>query len=330
MAETRFTCDECGQKLKVDSARAGSTVECPKCNARLVVPEAASAAAAEFSPPAASPPQPAAVSSSAPRAGMPTLSLSDLRDPREGTAKTVLVIFALPVWLVLAAFIVLSMGIPLIYVGLFALIGYLTRLFMLAYVKINAVKTSPTQFPEIYAVATDACQRLRIEQPDVYVLQDSVWNAFAAKLAGKRIVVLLSGAVDAILLKGDMAQVSWIVGHEIGHHAAGHFGIGHILICMGGWIPQLLLWYRRRGELTCDRIGLYAAGSSRAAIGAMANMTVGAQLADQLNIEDAIKQWNDHRREFFVRYRVMYSGHPPHLARLEEIIKSAQELGIPA
>ena len=38
---------------------------------------------------------------------------------------------------------------------------------------------------------------------------------------GRRVVVLYSGAIDSILLMGDMDQLMWLVGHEIGHHAIG-------------------------------------------------------------------------------------------------------------
>ena len=57
-------------------------------------------------------------------------------------------------------------------------------------------------------------------------------------------------------------------------------------------------------------------------------MTVGAQLAATVNIEEAIAQWNRHRSEFLVRYRTIYSTPPHTLWRLDEMIKAARELGI--
>lgn len=258
-----------------------------------------------------------------------SMTMEQLRDPGEISAKTVLTILAIPIWLLVLAWIVLGLGAPLVIIGFAALIGYLSRLFVLAYIKIHAVRCSPKQFPEIFNASVSICNNLNIPPVDVYILQDNVWNAFAGKLAGKRIVVLLSGSVDSLLLKGDMKQVFWLLGHEIGHHAAGHFGFWRTMISLGGWLPWFYLWYSRRGELTCDRVGLYASGSLSGSIKALCNMTVGAQLAEQVNVEEVLSQWQQHRNEWFVKYRIVYSTHPPHLMRFEKLIESASTLNIP-
>lgn len=58
-----FKCPECEQELAVDSAGAGSEIECPSCGGKIVIPEQAPAPAApmHIPPPAAGPagaPQP--------------------------------------------------------------------------------------------------------------------------------------------------------------------------------------------------------------------------------------------------------------------------------
>ncbi len=148
------------------------------------------------------------------------------------------------------------------------------------------------------------------------------------RIWGRRMVVLLSGAVDSILLKGNMRQLAWLVGHELGHHRAGHLDFSRKLANLGDWCIWLKLWHSRRAELTCDRAGLYCAGSLEASQLALMNATVGAQLAAQANVEEAVRQWHQHRREFFVRYRTLYSTHPHHLARLDHLATAAAELGI--
>jgi len=327
----RLVC-KCGQKLRVENAHAGQRVVCPKCGQNLSVPSSpASPATTPSFDPAPAPdvqsPNPTTSPPHVYRGSEPRLTLQDLRDRGETTAGVVLALFAIPVWIVLAVLIVMSYGMWLIFIGIGVLVGLATRLFMLAHVKTHAVEVTATQFPEIDRAARLACGRLGIEKPHIYVMQSSLWNAWAAKLAGRRIVVLLSGAIDSILLKGDAKELAWVVGHEIGHHAAGHFGIWRRLVAMGGWFPAVLLWYRRRGELTCDNIGLYAAGLE-ASLKAMSNATVGAQLASQLNTGQAIEQWEGHRREFFVRYRTLYSSHPPNLWRIKNLVETAKRLHI--
>jgi Zn-dependent protease with chaperone function len=89
------------------------------------------------------------------------------------------------------------------------------------------------------------------------------------------------------------------------------------------------LWHSRRAEFTCDRVGLYCAGSAKASRLALMNLTVGAQLASTVNVEEAVKQWLMHAGEFFVKYRTLYSTHPHLLARLDHLNRAALEFGMP-
>ncbi|MDO8586110.1 MAG: M48 family metallopeptidase [Armatimonadota bacterium] len=257
-----------------------------------------------------------------------TLTIDQLRDPKEKKAAAWLTVFAVPVWLFVVLWVVGTLGLGLIFIGLFVLVTMIAELFVVAYIKTNAVRVSERQLPEVYEAVRNACARLNIHEPDVYVLQQGIWNALAMKIAGRRLVVLLSGAVDSILLKGDMQQLAWLIGHEIGHHAAGHLDFWRRRVEMGGGMIWVYLWYQRRCELTCDRIGLYCAGSLESSSLAVANMTVGAQLASRVNIDEAIRQWNEHRHEFFVQYRTIYSSHPHTLWRLEEMRLAAKSFGM--
>ncbi len=262
------------------------------------------------------------------RPATPEVQLTQLFDPKEKTALLWLWIFAVPVWLVVLFFVVAGKGTPLIFIGMFWLVGAMGQLWFAAYLKTNAVRVSAAQLPELNAAVESCCQRLGLERPDVYVLQHNVWNAFATKIFGRRMVVLFSGAVDSILLKGDMKQLTWLVGHELGHHWAGHLNFSQKLAKAGGWVFWLGLWHSRRAELTCDRVGLFCAGDAQACQLALMNATVGAQLANRVNLDEAVKQWQGHRGEFFVKYRTMYSTHPHLLARLEHLNQAATEFGL--
>ncbi len=252
-----------------------------------------------------------------------------LRDPGEKRAFVWLAVASIPAALAIVAIAIASFGIVLLYIGLFFLVRFLAELFAVAYIKSNAIEVGEKQLPDVHLAAQVCRERLGVQEPiAVYVMQENLWNAFAAKMASKRLVVLLSGAVDSILLKGDMNQVTWLVGHEIGHHAAGHLDPLAKFVLIGGWLPWIMLWYSRRRELTCDRIGLYCCGSADSALLAIANLTVGAQLAGSVNVDEAIAQWHRHNHEICVRYRTIYSTHPPHLWRMEEMRKSAVAIGM--
>jgi Zn-dependent protease with chaperone function len=268
-----------------------------------------------------------------PRLGVPpatTLGLDRLRDPKEQTAFAWLWVAAGIGWLLLLLWTIASFGVVLLLVGLGLLLRLIGELWFAAYVKTNAVRISPTQLPELYQMARWCCQRLNMPVPDVYVMQQNTWNAFAAKILGRRMVVLLSGAMDSLLLKGDLREVAWVLGHELGHHRAGHLDLPRKLAAAGDWCIWLRLWYSRRAELTCDRIGLYCSGSLQHSQLALVNATVGAQLASQVNVAEAIQQWRQHQGEFFVKYRTFYAAHPHLLARLDHLTAAAAEFGLRA
>lgn len=301
----KMKCPHCNQMLQSQDDLSGQTVQCPSCTRDFTVPRTPSISVIRQESP---------------------LSLTALRDPQEGTAFGWLVFFSIIPWLLLALWIVFSLGTALIIV---ALVPYMIELFAVAHIKTNAVEVSDRQFPEIYRIAQSFAERIGKPLPTLYVMQENAWNALAMRLAGKRLVVLFSGAVDSILLKGSITQLAWLVGHELGHHYAGHLNFWRRTSAwLGSWFVWVGLWYKRRCEFTCDRYGLACAGSLTESLRAVCNMAVGAQLSSAMDIDQAIAQWDRHRSEFFVKCRTLYSTHPHTLWRLEELKKAAREMGV--
>lgn len=306
----KIECPHCNQTLESEDDLSGQSVECPGCSHSFSVPQPRTT--------------PARINQPKSR-----IDRSVLRDPKEGKAFGWLIFFSLIAWLLLAVWIISSLGVVLIIIGLIAFVRWIVGLFVLAHIKTNTVQVSEKQFPEIHAIARDFAGRLGQSLPAIYVMQEGTWNAFAARFAWQREVILLSGAIDSLLLKGNMNQLAWVVGHELGHHYAGHLNFWrHATAQMGSWFVWVGLWHRRRCELTCDRYGLACANSLPESLLALCNMTVGAQLASQVNIDEAIAQWQRHRSEFIVKYRTLYSMYPHLLSRMEELTKSAQTLRI--
>ncbi len=344
-APFRIVCPSCSTRYAVPSVSiSGSRVTCRKCGHAFIaavlpagspalgqgktssaLPPVTVEAADDAGP--AAPPEPR--NPEGPRPPSSPLDPAVLRDPRERTAFGCLAALSIIPWIFIAVWIVGTLGMALVLIGLIALVRWLAELFAAAYIKTNAVEVSDRQFPEIHEIAENFSRRLGKTSPTIYVMQESLWNAFAMKLAGKRLVVLLSGAVDSLLLKGSLTQLAWLTGHELGHHFAGHLDYWRYTTAnLGSWFFWIRLWYSRRCELTCDRYGLVCAGSLPESLRAVCNMSVGAQLAGQVDVPEAIAQWNRHRSEFFVRYRTMYSTHPHTLWRLEALTEAAKTLGM--
>jgi Zn-dependent protease with chaperone function len=298
----RIQCPHCQTTLKTGREITGQVVRCPSCNG-------------EFTADALHPSMTASTTT--------PLDAATLRDAKEGKAFGWLMfcasLFCIP-------FILSGL---VLWVGPFFLVQRIMELMFAASLKTNAVQVSESQFPEIHAIAENFSKRIGQELPSIYIAQNSVWNAFAARLAGKRFVVLLSGAVDSILLKGSHTQLAFVVGHELGHHYAGHLDFWRSAAArLGSLCIWVRFWYSRRCEFTADRYGLACADSAAESMRAVCNMAVGAQLAQDVDIEDAIAQWDRYRSEFFVKYRTFYSTHPPTLWRLQKIVEAASQLGI--
>jgi len=131
---------------------------------------------------------------------------------------------------------------------------FLTR----AYIFGHYVLIGPQQFPHLYQMVAEGAAAAQLpEAPKAFVYNSGgLINAFALRLIGARYIWLTSALIDA----DTDAQVRFVIGHEIGHHAAGHLDWKRNLLKMPGWIvPFLGPAYSRGRELTCDRIGAYLA-----------------------------------------------------------------------
>lgn len=256
------------------------------------------------------------------------IDIERVRHPGEKSARSIMLAAAIPMYLVILLYIIVSLGTLLIVVGMVFGMLMLAELMSLAHIRANGMRVGPRQYPEVNEMVENFARRLKLQRPEVYIMQDSVWNAFATKLAKERVVVLLSGAVDALLLDGNDEELAFLVGHELGHHAAGHLDWQHRALRIGAWLPFVGAWHRRCMELTCDRIAIACCGDGHIALRGLASMTVGALMAPRTDIDAAIAQWNQVRTSLFVTLRTLYSSYPHHLQRIEEAHKVAGRWGM--
>lgn len=96
-------------------------------------------------------------------------------------------------------------------------------------------------------------------------------------------VLLTSALID---VQND-AQVDFVIGHELGHHAAGHLSPWKNLLRLpGSFTPFLGAAYHRSRELTADRIGAYCVDNVEAARGGLYMLACGsARLNAAMNVD---------------------------------------------
>lgn len=118
----------------------------------------------------------------------------------------------------------------------------------------NMVLLGPRQFPELWEMVVSGSRALGLTGPPKTFLYNSqgVFNAFARRLMGGRYVFLTSALIEA----DSDEQVRFVIGHELGHHAAGHLNPWlNFLKLPAHLIPFLMPAYSRSREYSCDRIG---------------------------------------------------------------------------
>lgn len=135
--------------------------------------------------------------------------------------------------------------------------------------RVNGVKMSPTQFPEGYALVVEAAHRFGLtEIPDAYVvLGNGQINAFASGHGYRRYIVVYSDLFEIGGQARDPEALAFVIGHEIGHIAAGHASywrqFGQLAMPL---IPFLGASLSRSMEYTADNHGyeFRPEGASRA------------------------------------------------------------------
>ncbi len=176
----------------------------------------------------------------------------------------------------------------LVYAAIIILYLIFRLVFLVGYLKGNAIKVTQRQFPDVYnIVAKQTLQLGMTRMPDVYILQSGgVLNAFATNFVGTSYVVIFSDVLAAAY-EQNMKVVEFIIGHELGHIKRKHI-IKRLLLLPGAIIPFLGPAYSRACEYTCDRIG-YALCPEGATDGMML-LAAGRGLSKKVNIHAYLQQ----------------------------------------
>jgi Zn-dependent protease with chaperone function len=209
----------------------------------------------------------------------------------------------------------------------------------------SAVKVTPKQCPDLYAKLEIACKTLGVEQPDMYVQQNPLVNAFTGGVE-KPIIVLFSGLIEKLNDEETMA----VIAHEVGHIHAEHvlyitaarlieFALNRsvaalvpgseilkLIVSLG--IGSALLAWARRAELSCDRAALLVMQDPHV-IGRTMMKLAGGTFASKIDYELFLEQGREFKKNYDEKKLdrfwadVMNSGlsHPFPIWRVAEILE---------
>jgi Zn-dependent protease with chaperone function len=132
----------------------------------------------------------------------------------------------------------------------------------------SSVRIHRTQYPRVFSIVQGACAALEIPMPMIFVREDNYVPAVALGFGAPYALVLSSHWIE--LFSDD--ELTFLIGRELGHIAAGHTRFHSLLSVNGNENPVVSLIFGpwlRRCALTCDKIGLLCCGSLDAAIRAL-------------------------------------------------------------
>lgn len=147
-----------------------------------------------------------------------------------------------------------------------------------ARLKGSAVEVSATQFPEIHAIVEDYSRRLGLaEVPTTYIIEDNQLNAAALKHGAKNYVMLIDDTVFGSIATGNNKVLSFIIAHELAHHALGHTKTFRRMIASNYTALS------RLDEFSCDAVAHALVGDVDTAHDALALLLIGPQLFGKIN-----------------------------------------------
>ncbi len=244
-----------------------------------------------------------------------------LVDPREKTYFTILLVFSILAWVLIAITLV-----GIFYAAMFALFIWLGHGLLVAGLRAEGVEVTPAQMPELHATLLAVCSKLGVEKvPRLYIIQaGGLLNAFTTRHAQREFIVLYSDIVEAY--GAGTAEMRFVLGHEIGHIQQRHI-LKDIFILPGRILPLLGNAYSRARENTCDRYGAYASDDVQGAVNAMMILSGGKDCGRDMVPEQFAAQYMN-ERGFFISWHELVSGYPTLSKRVSNLL--ALKGGVPA
>jgi Zn-dependent protease with chaperone function len=181
----------------------------------------------------------------------------------------------------------------------------------------HAVKVSERQFSRIHRITKTACDTLQIAMPQVFIVNNPVFNAGTLGTNDDSFIMVHSALVDQYTDD----ELLTVIGHECGHIHNSHVAYLtalHYLTYMAGmflpWIMQpalvALRTWSRRAEITCDRAGMLVSRDQHAAERAITKLAVGSRkLYEEFNL-DAFLEQHEEGSHGIGKYMEVFATHP--------------------
>jgi Zn-dependent protease with chaperone function len=163
----------------------------------------------------------------------------------------------------------------------------------------TSVKVTEKQFPQLYKLAAECANRLRIPVPALYVSPNiGALNAHTFGAADDPYIVVNAAVIDHFT----EPELMDIIGHECGHIQNNHVVYMTTLYFLTRAANMFLRWsvkpavialnsWARRAEITCDRSALICTRDLDVSIGTLVKMALGSKkLYSEINVNEYLAQ----------------------------------------
>jgi len=189
-------------------------------------------------------------------------------------------------------------------------------------------KVTPQTAPGLSRFVRRHRAKLQVKAVDLFVVPSRAWNAYTFGLVAPKSVVLNAPLLKA--LDGD--ELSFILGHELGHVRLGHTWLNSLVGGMAG-IPSpfaasailamAFLWWNRACEFSADRAGLLACGKPTKAISALVKLAAGRRLRSRGELERVIAMIEAEDDRLINNLGEALGTHPMTVKRIERLRRYA-------
>ena len=231
----------------------------------------------------------------------------------------ILLVISLIIW---AAITIASFGIILVWLLAFFVFYLFVHSGFISYLKGTAVHITEKQYPDIYQMHLECCEKLDMKKPpEIYLLNgDGLLNALATRFLGRNFVVLFSDVVDA--LQRQPAALKFYIGHELGHIKQKHLLWGPVIF-PASILPLVGAAYSRAAETTCDMHGLACCENPKDAIAGVAVLAAGDEVWNKLNVMDYANQSKE-TGKFWMSFHELIADYPWLVKRMTRLIAVAK------
>ncbi len=206
----------------------------------------------------------------------------------------------------------------------------------------TSVLVGDRQLPDLYALLQEACAILDLEEPQLYVRQNPIPNAYTLAIRGKQPFIVIHTALLELLTP---PEIQAVIGHELGHLKCDHsvyLTLANLITLAASQLPfgellaqglqgQLMEWVRC-AEFTCDRAALLVAQDPAIVASLLMKLAGGSpSFAPQLNLEAFLAQAraydsasNTNLGEAVRQLRAQSLTHPLPVLRAREIDRWGQ------